>query len=39
MGLDVDPTPGEEVQKIVRKVYETPPDIVEKAKASTLPPQ
>ena len=39
MNLDVDPTPGEDVQALVRKVYATPPDIVEKAKKATEPPE
>jgi tripartite-type tricarboxylate transporter receptor subunit TctC len=29
-GLDVDPMPGEEVQKLVAEVYATPPDVIKK---------
>ena len=35
MNLDVDPMSGEDLQALVRKVYETPPEIVELAKAAT----
>jgi tripartite-type tricarboxylate transporter receptor subunit TctC len=36
MNLDVSPTTGEETQALVRKVFATPADIVEKAKAATM---
>ena len=35
MNLDVDPMSGEDLQALVRKVYETPPEIVELATAAT----
>ena len=35
MNLDVSPTSGEETQALVRKVFATPPDIVERAKQAT----
>ncbi len=35
MNLEVSPTSGEEVQALVRKVFSTPPEIVEKAKQAT----
>jgi tripartite-type tricarboxylate transporter receptor subunit TctC len=38
LNLDVGPTSGEETQALIRKVYQTPPDIIEKAKQATTPP-
>ena len=38
LNLEVSPTTGEETQALIRKVYATPADIVEKAKAATTPP-
>ena len=35
MNLDVDPMSGEDLQALVRKVYETPPEVAERAKAAT----
>jgi tripartite-type tricarboxylate transporter receptor subunit TctC len=35
MNLDVDPMSGEDLQALVRKVFETPPDVAERAKAAT----
>ena len=35
MNLDVDPMSGEDLQALVRRVYDTPPEIVELAKAAT----
>ena len=35
MNLDVDPMSGEDLQALVRRVYETPAEIVELAKAAT----
>lgn len=35
MNLEVGPTSGEETQALVRKVFATPPDIVEKARKAT----
>ena len=35
MNLDVDPMSGEDLQALVRKVYETPADVAELAKAAT----
>ncbi len=37
MLLDVDPTTGEETQKIIAKLYQTPPDVVERAKRLLTP--
>ena len=39
MQLEVGPSSGEDVQALVKKVYATPQDIVEKAKKATTPPQ
>jgi tripartite-type tricarboxylate transporter receptor subunit TctC len=39
MKLDVSPSSGEEVQALVKKVYATPQDIVEKARKATTPQQ
>ena len=38
MNLEVSPTSGEETQALVRKVFATPTDIVEKAKLATAAP-
>jgi len=38
MLLDVDPTTGEETQKIIAKLYQTPPEVVERAKKLLTPP-
>jgi tripartite-type tricarboxylate transporter receptor subunit TctC len=35
MNLDVDPMSGEDLQALVRRVYDTPQEIVERAKAAT----
>jgi len=35
MNLDVDPMSGEDLQALVRRVYATPADVVELAKAAT----
>ena len=35
MNLDVDPMSGEDLQALVRRVYETPPEVAERAKAAT----
>jgi hypothetical protein len=35
MNLDVDPMSGDDLQALVRKVYETPADVAELAKAAT----
>ncbi len=37
MLLDSDPTTGEETQKIIAKLYQTPPDVVERAKKLLTP--
>ena len=37
MFLDVDPTSGEETQKVIAKLYQTPADVVERAKKLLTP--
>ena len=37
MLLDSDPTTGEETQKIIAKLYQTPPEVVERAKKLLTP--
>ena len=32
--LEINPVPGDEVQKLLKEVYATPPDIIAKAKAA-----
>ncbi len=39
LNLEVSPTSGEETQALIRKVYTTAPDIIEKAKLATTPPE
>jgi tripartite-type tricarboxylate transporter receptor subunit TctC len=36
LGLDLDPISGEELQEIAAKIYETPPDIVARAKQAVI---
>jgi hypothetical protein len=35
MNLDVEPMSGEDLQALVTRVYDTPPQIVERVKAAT----
>lgn len=36
MGVDIDPVPGEELQQLIAKIYSTPPELVERAKAALM---
>ena len=35
MNLDVEPMSGEDLQALVAKVYDTPPQVVERVRAAT----
>jgi hypothetical protein len=36
MGVDIDPVAGDELQKLIAKIFATPPEVIARAKAALV---